>query len=80
MAPVPKQLYKPGNQVPESGMYLAHHVGIHCGWPKATLEDGHVFPACPTCGNSIRYALGRISTPASDEQSPVDALPGPMHT
>jgi hypothetical protein len=66
-ATVHSQLHKPGDQIAETGTYLAHHVGIHCSWPKATLEAHRLFPACPTCGQSVRYVLGRTSTPAGDE-------------
>jgi hypothetical protein len=62
---VPNYLYKPGEQIPESGMYFAHHVGIHCSWPKAILETNHTFPACPTCGDNVRYVLGRNATRAN---------------
>lgn len=59
-------------------MYRALHVGIHCGWPKATLEANNAFPACPTCGNGIRYALGRTwdlpKNAASEPQSRIRAV------
>jgi hypothetical protein len=61
------QLYKPQDPVPETGAYFARHAREHCGWPKATLEANRVFPACPTCGSSIRYALGRTSAVNNDE-------------
>ena len=63
-ATVPNYLYKPGDAVPETGVYLAHHVGIHCSWPKAILETNREFPACPTCGDNVRYALGRNASRA----------------
>jgi hypothetical protein len=61
------QLYKPHDQVPETGAYFARHAREHCGWPKAILEANRVFPACPTCGSSIRYALGRTSVLTNNE-------------
>ena len=61
---VPNQLYKPGDQIPEAGTYLAQHVGIHCSWPKAILEANRAFPACPTCGDRVRYALPRSTVRA----------------
>jgi hypothetical protein len=69
-ATVPNYLYKPGDDVPETGTYLAHHVGIHCSWPKAILETNREFPACPTCGDSVRYALGRNAESAGSRNSP----------
>ena len=55
------QLHQPGDQILESGLYVAHHVGIHCGWPQAILEADNLFPPCSTCGDNIRYALGRTA-------------------
>jgi hypothetical protein len=69
MTAVHNQLYQPGDQVLESGLYLAHHVGIHCGWPRAILEADNLFPSCPTCGNNIRYALGRAAAGTVGEVS-----------
>lgn len=73
MTAVGDQLYQTGDQVLESGLYLSHHVGVRCSWPESILEADHVFPACPTCGDSVRYALahtaagslGEVGSPAN---------------
>lgn len=67
MSATPNHLYKPHDPVPETGAYFARHGREHCGWPKAILETNRVFPACPTCGSSIRYVLGRTSAVKNDE-------------
>lgn len=61
MSTARNQFHQPGDQILESGLYLTHHVGQHCDWAKAILEANNAFPACPTCGENIRYALGRAA-------------------
>jgi hypothetical protein len=78
--PLRSQLYKPGDQIAETGTYRAHHVRIHCGWPKAILEANNLFPACPTCGTSIGYTLGDTSAVTSDEAADRDNPRRPLHT
>jgi hypothetical protein len=80
MTAVRNPLYQPGDQVLQSGLYLAHHVGIHCGWPKAILEADNLFPACPTCGDNIRYALGRGAAGTVDEVSHPENRRDPFDT
>ena len=80
MTAVHNQLYQPGDQVLESGLYLAHHVGIHCGWPKAILEADNLFPSCPTCGDNIRYATGRAAAGTVGEVSHRETSCDPLDT
>jgi RNase P subunit RPR2 len=80
MTAVRNKLFQAGDQVLESGPYLAHHVGIHCGWPEAMLEADNVFPACPTCGDNVRYALGRTAAGSVGEVGSPANRRGPFHT
>jgi hypothetical protein len=70
MTAVGNYFYQPGDQVLESGLYFAHHAGAHCDWPKAILEASNAFPACPTCGDNIRYLLGRTAQTAGEVGEP----------
>jgi hypothetical protein len=73
MTAVRDQLYQTGDQVLESGLYLSHHVGVRCSWPEAILEADNVFPACPTCGDNVRYVLaGTAAGSLSEVGSPAN--------
>ncbi len=47
--------YRPGDQVPESGIFRAVH--SQCGQPalEVVLIAGTQFPPCPRCNGSLRY-------------------------
>jgi RNase P subunit RPR2 len=80
MSTARNQFHQPGDQILESGLYLTRHVGQHCDWPKAILEANNVFPACPTCGDNIRYALGRIAAGTVGEVGHPENRRSPSHT
>ena len=53
-----KVSFKPGEQVPESGVYRVEH-DAHRLMHEATLRHETVFPACKTCGSQVRFTLMR---------------------
>jgi hypothetical protein len=54
--------HKPGQRVPESGIYRVEH-GPHRLMHSATLVANNRFPLCRTCGRAVRFYLVRpVST------------------
>jgi hypothetical protein len=61
-----EQVFKPGESVPQSGLYLvkhAHHRADH----EATLFQGEQFPACAQCEAAVRFKLLRGATPIGND-------------
>jgi hypothetical protein len=52
------QNYKPGDRVPESGVYRVEH-GPHRLMHIATLVRSTRFPQCRQCGRAVRFHLVR---------------------
>ena len=50
--------YKPGDVVPESGIYRVHHEP-HRLMHSATLLRNTLFPLCKRCGQQVRFELLR---------------------
>jgi hypothetical protein len=48
--------HKPGEQVPESGVYRVAHQQ-HRADHHATLFRGEHFPRCAHCGDQVRFQL-----------------------
>lgn len=53
-----EQLYKPGDEVPESGVYTVRH-HLHRENHSATIFKGERFPICLHCGTEVRFVLAR---------------------
>jgi hypothetical protein len=53
-----EQLFKPGEEAPESGVYTVRHQR-HRVNHSATVFRGERFPACSQCGTAVRFALTR---------------------
>ena len=51
--------YKPGDLVPESGIYKVEH-DAHRLMHTATLLRETVFPLCQRCGRRVRFELLRV--------------------
>ena len=49
--------YKPGEQVPESGIYKVEHDRKHRQAHQVTCIEGHKFPPCRDCGDHPRFSL-----------------------
>ncbi|MCI0348606.1 MAG: hypothetical protein L0Z53_04200 [Acidobacteriales bacterium] len=61
-----EQAFKPGESVPQSGLYLVQHAG-HRADHEATLFQGEQFPACAQCDLAVRFTLLRAVGPISSD-------------
>ena len=52
------KFFKPGEAVPESGIYSVHH-DSHRLMHASTLLGGGKFPICRKCGDAVRFKLIR---------------------
>jgi CheY-like chemotaxis protein len=50
----PESRYKPGQVVPETGVYRVLH-SRHRSPHESTLWEGEKFPACKKCGDDVRF-------------------------
>jgi YjzC-like protein len=50
------QEFRPGEQVPSSGVYRVLHNG-HRDEHDATLREGELFPTCTVCSHEVRFRL-----------------------
>jgi hypothetical protein len=57
--------YRPGEQVPASGVYLVTHVD-HRPEHAVTLLENEKFPPCSTCGDQVRF---RLEQPAKQQSA-----------
>jgi hypothetical protein len=57
---MPESPYRPGDPVPQSGVYRVVHLD-HRAEHEATLLDGSVFPRCTKCGEDVRFHLQRAA-------------------
>jgi len=57
--------FRPGQSVPDTGIYLVSHRG-HRAAHQAILLKNETFPRCSKCGESVRFQLVRASRPVSD--------------
>lgn len=48
--------FKPGERVPNSGVYRVLHQG-HREEHEATLREGEQFPTCTVCEQGVRFRL-----------------------
>jgi hypothetical protein len=53
-----EQVFKPGDDVPVSGVYTVRH-NLHRENHPATIFKGERFPACARCGAAVRFVLFR---------------------
>jgi hypothetical protein len=51
--------YKPGDKVPESGIYKVVHDPNHAKEHEVTCVYGGTFPPCNGCGDHPRFTLIR---------------------
>ena len=64
-----EQVFKPGENVPQSGLYLVVHDN-HRADHEASLFQGEQFPACAQCDVGVRFKLIRAASPEADDSSP----------
>ncbi len=53
--------YKPGDEVPRSGIYKVIHDRRHTQEHEVTVIKGKRFPPCNHCGNHPRFELVRAA-------------------
>jgi len=53
-----EQIFKSGEEVPESGVYTVIHAG-HRPNHAATIFKGERFPSCAQCGSQVGFMLVR---------------------
>lgn len=53
--------YKPGDKVPQSGIYKVAHDKNHVQEHEVTSIEGEVFPPCNGCGHHPRFTLIRAA-------------------
>lgn len=54
-------VFKPGDKVPNSGIYRVVHDSRHAQEHEVTCIIGKVFPACNDCGSHPRFTLVRAA-------------------
>ena len=55
------QEYKPGEKVPQSGIYKVVHDKTHSQQHGVTVVFGEPFPPCRGCGDKARFVLVRAA-------------------
>jgi hypothetical protein len=54
-------VYKPGDEVPQSGIYKVVHDTQHSDEHEVTCVYGEKFPPCNHCGDHPRFSLVRAA-------------------
>ena len=54
-------LFRPGDGVPESGIYEVIHDGDHRVAHDAVMIVGNQFPSCETCNERVRFRIVRTA-------------------
>jgi hypothetical protein len=60
--------YKPGEKVPESGIYRVTHDAYHTAPHEVTCVRGEPFPPCRHCGPKVRFELVRAAKHLSEDE------------
>jgi hypothetical protein len=53
------ETFKPGDTVPNSGIYRVVHDEEHAEEHEVTCVSGKPFPPCRDCGSDVRFKLVR---------------------
>lgn len=61
--------YKPGDKVPESGIYSVVHDPKHHLSHDVTCIEGRRFPPCKGCGHGVEFKLKSGAVHVVDHQS-----------
>jgi len=51
------RLFKPGDEVPRSGIYCVFHANQHAKAHEVTCVYRERFPPCTSCAEGVRFAL-----------------------
>ncbi len=62
------RVYRPGETVPESGIYLVHHSGNHRQEHELVLLKERAFPACEICDCAVRFELIQTAPYVLDDE------------
>lgn len=54
-------IFKPGEEVPHSGIYRVVHDTHHAQEHEVTCVYGKRFPPCNNCGHGVRFVLVRAA-------------------
>jgi hypothetical protein len=54
-------VFKPGEEVPHSGIYKVVHDPVHSKEHEVTCVYGKRFPPCNHCGHHVRFVLVRAA-------------------
>ncbi|MFC4232142.1 YjzC family protein [Parasediminibacterium paludis] len=55
------EIYKPGDEVPNSGIYKVVHDNVHTEPHEVTCIKGNRFPPCNHCGKHPQFTLVRAA-------------------
>src|SRR5579859_4522801 len=55
----PRETYRAGDIVKQSGIYEAVHEGAHRGPHDVVMIESDLFPPCDTCSDQVRFRLLR---------------------
>jgi hypothetical protein len=62
------ELFHPGQQVPESGIYQVLHYR-HRLYHEVTITRDAVFPLCSECEGNVRYRLVHTAPPIKSDRN-----------
>ncbi|HXX13591.1 MAG TPA: hypothetical protein VEJ47_01695 [Candidatus Eremiobacteraceae bacterium] len=54
-------VFKPGDVIPNSGIYCVAHSQCHAQEHEVTCVHGKEFPVCNECGPHVRFVLVRAA-------------------
>ena len=60
--------FKPGEVVPESGLYFVRH-SDHRGEHEVTLIADEQFPPCSVCLDSVRFRISRAAKTIQEDKN-----------
>ena len=60
--------FKPGEVVPESGLYFVRHQD-HRGEHEVTLIADEQFPPCSLCQDSVRFRISRAAKTIGEDKN-----------
>jgi hypothetical protein len=63
-----EKVFRPGEQVPASGVYVVAHDG-HRPEHAVTLLENEKFPPCSVCADQVRFRLERPVNTQADQAS-----------
>lgn len=65
---IARDTLKPGERVPESGIYDINHRNCHSQVVQALFVQGESLPSCRLCGNRVRFQLHQAVPHISEDR------------